>query len=124
MTDFNIDLQHLTFEQPELKPTFKEALQKLISHVENNVCVKLACREASRALSVSQQNQVSRCIHSRDRGETLHQLRLLLSSITETLVVAQFENGEEHRLIYPEEISISVLREYKRKGVKAWIELV
>ncbi|MGC0987106.1 hypothetical protein WKH15_21560 [Pantoea agglomerans] len=124
MTDFNTELQHLTFEQPELKTTFKEAVQKLIEDIENNVCMTLALRDASRALSVIQQNQVTSCIHSRDGGETLYQLRLLLSSITETLVVAQFENGEEHRLIYPEEISISVLREYKRKGVKAWIELV
>lgn len=124
MTDFNTELQNLTFEKPELKTTFKEAIQKLIANVENNVCMKLACREASRALSESQQNQVSRCIHFRDCGETLRQLRLLLSSITETLVVAQFEDGNEHRLIYPEEICISVLREYRKKGIKAWIELV
>lgn len=124
MTDFNTELQNLTFEKPVLKTTFKEAIQNLIANVEKNVCMKLACREASRALSVSQQNHISRCIHLRDHGETLRQLRLLLSSITETLVVAQFEDGNEHRLIYPEEICISVLREYRKKGIKAWIELV
>jgi len=124
MTHSHNELQTLTFVQPELKPTFKEAVQKLITDIENNACLKLASREAYSALSVSQQNQITSCINPRNQGETLRQLRFLLSSITETLVVAQFEDGEEHRLIYPEEISINVLREYRRKGVKAWIELI
>lgn len=115
MTDFSI-------EPP--KPTFKQAVQKLIDDIKSNRCTKLAYREASSNLTLTEKNQLTQCMYLRDDRETLRKLGLLLSSITETLVVAEFDDGSQHRLIYPECVCINVLREYKRKGIKAWIELV
>ncbi|EAM5005968.1 TPA: hypothetical protein QIW60_003580 [Escherichia coli] len=115
MTDF--------VAQP-LKPTFKETVLQLIIDIENNFCWKLALRKARENVTATEYSLIIACIHDRRTGYTLERLRKLYDSILETMVIAEFECGSQHRFIYPEEVCINVLREYVRKGIKAWIELV
>ncbi|EBM5962840.1 TPA: hypothetical protein ACIVGF_002865 [Salmonella enterica subsp. enterica serovar 16:l,v:-] len=112
------------FVAQPVKPTYKETVLQLIIDIENNLCWKLALRKARDNVDATEYSLIISCIHSRQTGYTLDCLRKLYDSILETMVIAQFDCGSQHRLIYPERVCIDVLREYVRKGVKAWIELV
>ncbi|VFS79923.1 Uncharacterised protein [Kluyvera cryocrescens] len=83
---------------PEIK-TVKTAVVKLISDIEGNLDQRLAYREAVEGLCQEAANRITQCMHSRSTGQTLRDLRELLSVTLDTIIVVEFE-GEQTRLNY------------------------
>lgn len=109
---------------PEIK-TVKTAVVKLISDIEDNRCQRLEYREAVEGLCQEAANRITQCMHSRSTGQTLRDLRELLSVTLDTLIVVDFE-GEHTRLNYggrSAEDVIAMLKALHLEGRKAWLEV-
>ncbi len=91
---------------PEIK-TVKTAVVKLISDIEGNLDQRLAYREAVEGLCQEAANRITQCMHSRSTGQTLRDLRELLSVTLDTIIVVEFE-GEQTRLNYGGRSSIGI----------------
>ncbi|MFR0171346.1 hypothetical protein ACLHZR_33255, partial [Escherichia coli] len=109
---------------PEIK-TVKTAVVKLISDIEGNLDQRLAYREAVEGLCQEAANRITQCMHSRSTGQTLRDLRELLSVTLDTIIVVEFE-GEQTRLNYggrSAEDVIAMLKALHLEGRKAWLEV-
>ena len=109
---------------PEIK-TVKTAVVKLIRDIEANYCQRLAHREAVAGLCQEAANRITQCMHSRSTGQTLRELRELLSVTLDTIIVVEFE-GEQTRLNYggrSAEDVIAMLKALHLEGRKAWLEV-
>ncbi|MXF78580.1 hypothetical protein GRW74_22720 [Escherichia coli] len=105
---------------PEIK-TVKTAVVKLISDIEGNLDQRLAYREAVEGLCQEAANRITQCMHSRSTGQTLRDLRELLSVTLDTIIVVEFE-GEQTRLNYggrSAEDVIAMLKALHLEGRKA-----
>ncbi len=94
---------------------------KLISDIEGNLDQRLAYREAVEGLCQEAANRITQCMHSRSTGQTLRDLRELLSVTLDTIIVVEFE-GEQTRLNYggrSAEDVIAMLKALHLEGRKA-----
>ncbi|BBJ63125.1 hypothetical protein [Enterobacter asburiae] len=109
---------------PEVK-TVKTAIAKLISDIENNRCHRLAYREAVEELCQEVANQITRCMHSRDTGMTLRDLRELAAETLETIIVTASEEGitRQNYSGHTAAEVIEILKGLHRQGIKAWLEV-
>ncbi|WP_258525082.1 hypothetical protein [Enterobacter sp. 148H3] len=97
----------------------------LISDIEDNCCQRLAYCESVAGLCPEAANRITHCMHSRSTGQTLRELRELLSVTLDTIIVVEFE-GEQTRLNYggrSAEDEIAMLKALHLEGRKAWLEV-
>lgn len=80
---------------------------------------------AKRELKGDAAPRITQCMHSRSTGQTLRDLRELLSVTLDTIIVVEFE-GEQTRLNYggrSAEDVIAMLKALHLEGRKAWLEV-